>query len=463
MRLAMAPKLHRLIAALLAAIAGATAALAQGSADARPLREEFTPDRLVRAKVESRLTGRIALPKSGEDKAEVLPFVGKSTLEYDERPLKPLEDGRERLVRQYRAVEFSRTVADQNQSAEVRAAVRRVVVARAPAGAGAGRKLPFSPDGPLTGSELDVVRIDLFAPAFVPGLLPITPVKVGDRWKMAPAALADLTDYTTLGANDVQVEWAAVVTVGGARLAKLTFAGKVEGATDDGPGRQAISGTAYFDLDKNMLTYFKLSGQNQLFGPGGVVAGDLRGTFTLTRSVGTDETGLDALTLDKLELRPTPENTRLLHSDAGVSFTHPRNWRVKSSDDSRVVLEEQSGDAALSLTSFPAGKLPTAAAYLAEVLAAAPKNGWAVVRQSPPEPVAGVGAGLDRFALDVTVNTTPQRLIYYVRTTPGGQGTTVAIRVKPGSAAEADARDLVEKRLKTAAPPSPAPPVQGKE
>ena len=460
----MPPLPRRPVAALLALLfvveVGVTAALSQGSGETRLLREDFTPDKLVRARVESRLTGRIALPKSGQDKAEVLPFVGKSTLEYDERPLKPLEDGRERLVRCYRAVDYARTVADQNQSAEVRANVRRVVVARAPSApgvAGAGRKLPFSPDGPLTASELDIVRIDLFAPAFVPGLLPTTPVKVGDRWKMTAAALMDLTDYTSLGAADVQVEWAAVVQLNGARLAKLTFAGKVEGATDDGPGRQAVSGTAYFDLERNMLTYFKLSGQNQLFGPGGVVAGDLRGTFTLTRSVGTDETGLDAITLDKLDLKPTPENTRLMHADSDVSFTYPRNWRVKSADDGRVVLEEQSGAAGLSLTSFPAGKLPTAKAYLAEVVAAAPKNGWTVVRQSPPENIAGVGAGLERFSLDVTVNTTAQRLIYYVRTTPGGRGTTVAVRVKPDSPAEADARELVEKRLTS------APPEQGKE
>ena len=450
--------LRRSTAALFASLLGVTVALAQTSGEAQLLREEFTPDKLVRAKVESRLNGRIALPKSGQDKAEVLPFVGKSILEYDERPLKPLDDGRERLVRQYRAVEFARTVADQNQSAEVRANVRRVVVARAPAGPGAGRKLPFSPDGPLTQSELDVVRIDLFAPAFVPGLLPTTPVKVGDRWKLAPAALMDLTDYTALGANDVQVEWAATIQLSGARLAKLTFAGKVEGATDDGPGRQAVSGTAYFDLDKRMLTYFKLSGQNQLFGPGGVVAGELRGTFTLTRTAGSDETGLDALTLDKLDLKPTPENTRLLHTDSDVTFSYPRNWRIKSGDDGRVVLEEQSGAAGLSLTSFPAGKLPTAAAYLAEVLAAAPKNGWTVVKQSPPAPVAGVGAGLTKFSLDVTVNTTPQRLVYYVRTTPGGSGTTVAVRVKPDSPAEADAVELVEKRLT-----SPPAPVREKE
>ena len=34
------------------------------------------------------------------------------------------------------------------------------------------RKAPFSPDGPLTWGEIDVVRTDVFNPALVPGLLP---------------------------------------------------------------------------------------------------------------------------------------------------------------------------------------------------------------------------------------------------------------------------------------------------
>ena len=66
---------------------------------------------------------------------------------------------------------------------------------------------PFSPDGPLTWGEIDVVRTDVFNPARIPGLLPAGPVKKGQTWKASAAAVAELTDMEKVedGALDGRV------------------------------------------------------------------------------------------------------------------------------------------------------------------------------------------------------------------------------------------------------------------
>ena len=236
------------------------------------LRESFTPDDTSRVRLESNLSGRLAIPKPDKKSPDVVPFVGKSVLEYDERPLTSLDDGAGRVVRYYHTVQFARTLGDTAQTAEVRPAVRRMVVLRG-TGTAKGKKVPFSPDGALALGEIEVVKNDLFSPALVPGLLPDKPVKPGDRWAVADAAVVELTDYEAVESNGLTVEFAAIVRVDGKRSAKLLLAGTVRGTTEDGPSRQALAGTAYFDLDNDRLSYLKLTGRSQLLGPKGVTAG----------------------------------------------------------------------------------------------------------------------------------------------------------------------------------------------
>ena len=414
----------------------ADASPVSGQAPAVTLREQFSPDTLTRVRLESNLSGRLAVPQDGKKTPDVLPFNGKSVLEYDERLLPNLGDS-PRVVRQYRVVEFARTIGDRPQSAEVRPAVRRMVVIRS--GGTTGKKVPFSPDGPLTLGEIDVVRIDLFSPVLVPGLLPDKPVKAGDTWKASDAAVADLTDYEAVETNTLAVEFSAVVTLGGQRFAKLAVSGTVSGTAEDGPSRQALSGTAYFDLDANRLTYLKLVGKNQLLGPKGVTAGEVTGTFTLAR--GPVPGGANALAPDalaKLDLAPTAANSLLLHDDpaAGVRFTHPRNWRVGITAGTQLAIDESSGKGGLLLTLYPPGKTPTAAAYLADVKTFGVKEKWRVTAETPPTKDPANPA-VERFGLDVvTAKTETLRLEYAVVTTPAG-GATAAVRLVAGPTLEA--------------------------
>ncbi len=427
-------------------LGGLVALLASGSAVGQDaplaLHERFTPGAAYRVTLESKLTGRLAVPQPDKKTPDVLPFVGQSTLDYDERPLAPTDDGTARVVRNYRKVEFARTIGDRPQTAEVRAAVRRMVVLRG----AKGKKVPFSPDGPLTLGEIEVVRIDVFSPVLVTGLLPANPVKPGDKWPAADAAVVELTDYDAVESNALTVEFVAVVNLNGRRLAKLALAGAVAGSTEDGPSRQAITGTAYFDLDDQRLSYLKINGKSQLLGPKGVTAGEVAGTFTLTRAKADAPAGLTPDDLKAVDLLPTAANSLLLYDDpsTGVRFDYPRRWRVGVTAGRQLAIDEATGQAGLLLTTTPPDKTPTAAAYLVEVKGFGIKQGWTVTGETAPARAAGDPA-VDRFTLDVTSKGEKLRLPYAVVTTPAG-GATVAARVVAGPQAavlEADIDGIV--------------------
>src|SRR5207302_9654634 len=60
----------------------------------------------------------------------------------------------------FRSIEFQRNIGDREQQQTIRPAVRRLVLLRHN-----NTEVPFSPDGPLTWGEIDLVRTDVFTPA----------------------------------------------------------------------------------------------------------------------------------------------------------------------------------------------------------------------------------------------------------------------------------------------------------
>ena len=427
-----------LAASLVAAVA--PVALAQGPVT---LAERFDPTEAYRVDLKVRLSGRLAIPQEPGKPPQVLPMSGESTVIYDERVLPSVEPRTARTVRAYREVEFARTAGGKDQKAEVRPAVRRMVVLRSER----GKKAPFSPDGPLTWGEIDVVRTDVFSPALVPGLLPPQPVRPGDRWRLTPAAVVELTDLDPIDDGELVAEFVSVVTISNKRYAKLGVSGSVRGGTEDGTSRQKFDGTGYFDLEANRLTYLNLKGTRELFGPDGkTVSGRIDGTFVMTRGPAGKTSDISEEALRGVELRPTVTNTELLYDnpDLGLRFQYPRRWRVGVVQGRQVTLDESSGGGLL-ITVEPAASLPGADKYLAEVRDYLKTQGASVIEADAPRRVSD-RPRLDRFALVVEVKNEKARLEYAVVSQPEG-GATVSARL-PWADREELGRD-VERVLRT--------------
>jgi hypothetical protein len=161
------------------------------------------------------LSGTLTLPlEKGQSVAKTLKVTGSSTLDYHERILALNKDLQvDRTIRQYRKLDFQRKVGEQAQQSSLRAAVNRLVILRQNQ-----VEVPFSPDGPMTWNELDMIRTDVFAPALA-GLLPAQAVSIGDTWKASTVAIQELTDLEKIDEASVTCKLDQLTVVGGRKHA----------------------------------------------------------------------------------------------------------------------------------------------------------------------------------------------------------------------------------------------------
>jgi hypothetical protein len=400
--------------------------------DTVTLAESFKPGHAYKVDVQVKLTGRLAIPQEKGKPPQIVTLAGDSRLIYDERILPPDEPNTLKAVRAYREVEFKRTLGQLAQDQSIRPSVRRMVVMKS-----GPRKAPFSPDGPLTWGEIDVVRTDVFNPAAVPGLLPGGPVKPGQSWKPTDEAVAEITDFEKVEEGTLTVEFVGLATLNNRKVARLRVAGTVRGVNEDGPSRQKLDGTAYFDLDAGVLIYLSLKGTHELLDGSGNTAGVIDGRFTMTRApLGQHPPDLSDASLAGLELKPTAENTLLLYDnpDLGVRFLYPRGWRVGAVQGKQVTLDHGRFGAGILITVEPGAKLPTADEYAKEVAVFLRKEKAEVTAFEPPVRVRMEPATLDRFRLDATFGTEKVRMEYAVLKQTDG-GATVAARLPAENAA----------------------------
>lgn len=422
---------HFAVILALAGVAWPTRADAQ---DTVTLAEGFRPNHAYKVDVRVQLNGKLAVPQ-GKDKApQLLPVLGTSKVVYDERVLEPDEANAQKTVRAYRDVEFRRMVGTVVQDAVVRPSVRRMVVIRAN-----DRRAPFSPDGPLTWGEIDVVRTDVFLPATIPGLLPAGPVTTGQKWQVSAAAVAELTDMEKVDEGGLTVEFQGVAAADGKKLVRMRISGSVRGVNEDGPNRQKLEGTAFFDLDAKLLTYLSVKGTHELIdGTSGQTTGAIDGHFVMTRTpLAALPPDLSDTSLRGLALKPDAENTLLLYDDQqlGVRFLYPRGWRVGAVQGKQVTLDHSRLGGGILITVEPAAKVPAADDYLRETTAFLEKERAKVTVTQRPTRIRAEPITVDRFALDVAIGTETAKMEYAVLKQTDG-GATVAARLPAATAAD---------------------------
>ena len=359
------------------------------SQEAITLTEKTDPNHVSKVDVAVKLTGKLAVPTEKGKAPHLVAITGNSRVVYEERVLAPDEPGMLKAIRAYRDVQFLRVVGDSTQDAGIRPSVRRMVVIKSD-----GRRAPFSPDGPLTWGEIDVVRTDVFNLAAIPGLLPTGPVKKGQSWKASPVAIAELTDMEKVESGEIVVELVGVTEVEKKRVAKLKVSGTVKGVNEDGPNSQTLDGTAYFDLDAGFLTYLSIKGTHKLLDGNGQTVGLIEGQFTMNRApLAKVPADLADASLSGVTLKPTAENTLLLYDNTqlGVRFLYPRGWRVGVVQGKQVTLDHARGSGML-ITVEPVAKVPTAEDYLKEIGNYLTKEKAQVTALDKPTRVRGAGA-----------------------------------------------------------------------
>lgn len=370
------------------------------------LREDFSPGQRHSVQLRVHLNGELSVPAEEGEAPKKLELEGESRIEYVERilPDNPA-DGAARSVRIYSTINFQRTVDGIKQSSTLRPEVRRLVLLRQ-----GQAKVPFSPDGPLTWGEIDLIRTDTFVPALA-GLLPGRAISPGDKWKAAPEAIRELTDMEEISKGGFDCVFDQRLDLGGRDVARISVSGQVEGINQDGPSRQRIDGLLYFDIGARAMAYFSFSGVHELLDDKGNPAGKITGRFTLTRQVGVRSGELSDEGLRGVITVPGPENTRLLYDnpELGLRLLYPRHWHVGEQREQQLALDGRNG-AGMLITVETSKNLPTVEKYQTEA-----KEYLSKYAKKPPQVSSPRRwEGIERFRIESELEQGPSIMDYFV-------------------------------------------------
>ena len=157
----------------------------------------------------------------------------------------------------------------------------------------------FSPSGPLSWSELELVQ-GVGDPLALADLLPEQPVAVGDRWKVRPSAAKVLSGYDTVTKSNLE----GTLESADASKARIRLKGRVEGSAFGGSGAIGLEGFATFDREALRLEHLDLNRVE-------------------TRQAGPVEAGLDMKSTLIVSARTSEPPEALSDSGlAGVSLAH---------------------------------------------------------------------------------------------------------------------------------------------
>ena len=374
------------------------------------LQEKFTAGYQYRVNCRFSGTGKLPVPpEKGRPAGQILELSGKSMLEYDERILDVDASGDVRkTLRVFRQVEFQKTLGKDDFRMSIRPAVRRMVLLRE-----RNMQAPFSPDGPLSLAEIEIVRTDVFAPALA-GLLPANPVKPGDTWKASETAVTTLTHFEKIDAGAIECRFDEVTTQLGRRVARISVTGGVRGVNEDGTVRDEFDGYYFFDLQSHHLTYLTLKGAHLFLDKDFQESGRQSGTFTLSRQIDVQppEFAPDALRATNLEAND--DNTLLLYDnpDVGVRFEYPRAWKVAGVEGRQVTIDGPNGNGLL-LTPLLLKDVPTPAQYLAEARTFIEQQRGKLYGMQPARDLRAEPY-LARFALEAEMGGQRLLLDYYI-------------------------------------------------
>jgi hypothetical protein len=389
-----------------------------------PLRERFAAGYEYHVRTRVELSGTLTLPaEKGKPAPKPLSVHGSSAIEYDERILDVGADGQVRkTARLCRRTDFRRTVGGRPQENSLRPEVRRLILLRHE-----NKEVPFSPDGPLTWGEIDLIRTDVFTPALV-GLLPGHAVNVGERWSATQSAIQELTDLEHIDEGSLECRLEQITTVENRRHARIAFRGVIRGTNEDGANRQELDGYFYFDLESSHLGYLYLNGKHVMLDKDGKEVGRVEGRFVLTRQANTRAPDLSAAALKGVATEPNDDNTLLLYDnrELGVRFLYPRRWHVASVRGNQVALDSADGSGLL-LTLDSLTRAPTGARFLAESRDWLGKQQARLLRIDPPRTVRAAPI-LEHFALEAEMGNQKFIMDYYVTRQKNG-GATLAARL----------------------------------
>jgi hypothetical protein len=278
---------------------------------------------------------------------------GECNLQYDEKTLEVPDGaaGRWRSIRSYEKATASLKIEKDPFQPTLRPRRALVVAQVEPP-----KTTLFSPRGPLTLEELDLIEV-LGNSLLLDQFLPAERVPEGHSWKPSDKVVAALLGLDAMTHSDVQ----SVLTEVTDSVARFEMAGRAEGTINDVASTSDVKAKYRFDRRSRRIDWLGLVVKEQR-GISAVAAGFDVIVRAQVRIVPKAESKtLDDEALMGLALEPTAELTQLAYESAqgGWRLTHDRRWCVNADDhDLAIVRLIDRGDFIAQCNLSPLPKRP---------------------------------------------------------------------------------------------------------
>ncbi len=319
---------------------------------------------------------------------------GESIVEYDERILGGNGSGNAlRTLRHYHKANLVKDQGGQLGEGQLRNGLNPLVILRQ-----GTTEVPFSPRGPMTLGEVDLLRTDVFVGA-LKGLLPPRDTPPGGSWEATEEAVCELTDLERIQKGSLKCTLTGLAT--GASAGQVTFQGTVLGPQEEGLARHEISGSLEPD-GVGSIRHLELKATQVLLGPGETERGRIVGRFSLDRRAVPPVPSLADPSLVGLKLFPDEFNSRLLVEipGLGLGFTMSRRWRIISQSEKQVRFGLPGG-AEMVLTLEGANLLPGLGEMVQEAKLQLQKEKHRPGEPTPPVAKDGKGIRMDYTTVGV--------------------------------------------------------------
>ncbi|MBS0265238.1 MAG: hypothetical protein JSS02_25115 [Planctomycetes bacterium] len=300
------------------------------------LREDPKDARVRKVAVELKVNGKL-FPSPGPEQA--LKLNVDAQFGYHERRLSATGRDAEslRCVRYYDEAKANINAGDQFSSSILRKS-QRLIVSQ---GQVAGLEI-FSPAGPLTYSELELLHVPTDSLA-IQGLLTDSEIDLGETWTAPVWSVPLVTGVEAVEKGKLTCKLEKIDD----QVARIGFTGDVTGATVGASSVVELRGHLLFDREQKLVTRIEAT-QTEKRAIGAVSPGlDVTAKVTVVRSLAEQGSRISDKELSGVPLEPNAASRLLLFESPvwNVRLYHDRNWHVfhQASDGALLRLLDQGG------------------------------------------------------------------------------------------------------------------------
>jgi hypothetical protein len=436
---------------LVSILAVAIHASSSGAAEQISLAPNPHPSELKRVTIQVEAGGHTIVraeadaQSADQTQEQKLPMSVSANLQYDERSITPYSDslaeGAPIAIRYYDRAEAVIKVAESGRSPKL-ADDRRLIVAAC----GSDRPVLYSPDGPLTREQLDLIDVVGDAIA-LDRLLPSTPVSTDDSWSNDAKAMAPVLTLDSIAVCEVK----STLESFNDSFAKIRFAGTVQGTADGAATELEVRAVYLYDRRAQRVAKLNLAVRERRSIGGATPGVDATAKVQIQVDSLEKPAHLDDAAVAKAKaLNSAAAGLTYESSPLGLRFKHDRQWYVTSEQRETVTLRRvERGDlvAQCTLAALPpksAGGQVSLEQFEMDVTFSLGKNFGEMVSSRQWQNAAGLYC-YELVARGI-VDEVPVEWHYYLLAPQSGDRVSVAITLeKPMVERVGNAdRDLVE-------------------